>query len=54
VDDELGDVVALRRGVLGMEPRVEVEPRAVLEEDVGVAGAGNDLLEQVAGDVVGR
>ena len=54
VDDELGDVVALGSGVLGMEAGVEVEPRAVLEEDVGVARPGDDLLEEVAGDVVGR
>mgnify|MGYP003296190190 CR=1 FL=1 len=54
VNDEVGDVVALRRGVLGVEARVEVEPRAVLEEYVGVAGAGDDLLEEVARDVVGR
>ncbi len=36
VDDELGDVVTLRRGVLGVEARVEVEPGAVFQEDVGV------------------
>jgi len=39
VDDELGDVIALGRRVLGVEPDVEVEARAVLEEDVRVAGA---------------
>ena len=54
VDDQLGDVVALGRGVLRVEAGVEVEPRAVLQEDVGVAGARDDLLEQVARDVVGR
>src|SRR5206468_1232236 len=54
VDDQLGHVVALGRRVLGMEPGVEVEPGAVFQEDVRVAGAGNDLLEQVTGDVVGR
>ena len=54
VDDQVGDVVALGRGVLGMEAGVEVEAGAVLEEDVGVAGAGDDLLEEVARDVVGR
>src|SRR5215469_5331048 len=54
VDDEVGDVVALGRGVLGMEAGVEVEPRAVLQEDVGVARSGNDLLEKIASDVVGR
>jgi hypothetical protein len=40
VDDELGNVIALGRRVLGVEPGVEVEARAVLEEDVRVAGAG--------------
>src|SRR5215467_10861052 len=54
VDDELSDVIALGRRVLGVEPGVEVEARAVLEEDVRVAGAGDDLLEQVPRDVVGR
>src|SRR5262247_608959 len=54
VDDEIGDVVALGSGVLGMEPRVEVEPRPVLQEDVGIARTRDDLLEEVAGDVVGR
>jgi len=47
VDDELGDVIALGRRVLGVESGVEVEARAVLEEDVGVAGPGDDLLEEV-------
>ena len=54
VDDEIGNVVALRSGVLGVEARVEVEPRPVFEEDVGVARSRDDLLEEVAGDVVGR
>ena len=54
VDDEVGDVVALGRGVLGMEARVEIEAGAVLEEDIGVAGARDDLLEQVPRDIVGR
>ncbi len=54
VADELGDVIALGRRVLGVEPGVEVEARAVLEEDVRVAGPGDDLLEEVPRDVVGR
>src|SRR5262249_14655542 len=54
VDDELGDVIALGRRVLGVEPGVEVETRAVLEEDVRVAGAGDDLLEEVPRGGVGR
>src|SRR5262249_9622189 len=54
VDDEVRDVVALRSRVLGVEPGVEVQTSAVLQEDVGVAGAGNDLLEEIARDVVRR
>src|SRR5215472_7014346 len=54
VDDELGDVIALGRRVLGVEPGVEVKARAVLEEDVRVAAAGDDLLEKVPRGVVGR
>src|SRR5215831_6444469 len=54
VDDEVGDIVALGSGVLGMEARVEIEPRPVLQEDVGIARARDHLLEQVASDVVGR
>src|SRR5262245_58250346 len=54
VDDEIGDIVALGSGILGMEACVEVEPRPVLQEDVGIARARDDLLEEVAGDVVGR
>ena len=42
------------RGVLGVEAGVEVEARPVLQEHVGVAGARDHLLEEVAGDVVGR
>jgi hypothetical protein len=54
VDDELGNVIALRRRVLRVEARVQVETRAVLEEHVGVARTGDDFLEQVPRDVVGR
>jgi hypothetical protein len=54
VDDEIGDVVALGRRVFRVKARVEIEPRAIFEKDVGVAGAGNDLFEEVARDVVGR
>ena len=46
VADELGDVIALGRRVLGVEPGVEVEARAVLEEDVRVAGPGDDLSKR--------
>src|SRR5207249_2007544 len=54
VDHQLGDVVALRRGVLRVEAGVEVEARAVLQEHIGVAGARDDLLEQVPRDIVRR
>src|SRR4028118_1863033 len=40
VDDELDEVVALRGGVLGVTADVEVEPRAVTQEDVGGAAPG--------------
>src|SRR5262249_30212111 len=52
VDHQLLDVVALGGGVLRVEAGVEVEPRPVLEEHVGVAGAGDDLLEEIPRDVV--
>ena len=54
VDDELDHVVALGRRVLGMEPGVEVQPGAVLEEHVRVACARDHFLEEIAGDVVRR
>ena len=53
VGDQLGDVVALGRGVLGVAADVEVEPGAVAEEDVAAAAPGDDPAEQVAGDLVG-
>src|SRR4029450_4224330 len=54
VADQLGDVIALGGRVLRVEPGVEIEPRPVFEKHVRVAGAGEDLLEEVAGGVVGR
>src|SRR6267142_1826192 len=51
---ELDDVVALRRGVLGVEAGVQVQAGAVLEEHVGVAGARDDLLEEIPRDIVRR
>src|SRR3989454_1454444 len=53
VNDELGHVVAFGRRVLGVEPRVEIQARSVLEEHVRVPRARDHLLEQVARDVVG-
>jgi hypothetical protein len=52
VDDQLGDVVALGRRVLRVEPRVEVQPSAVLQEHIRVPGSRDHLLEQVPGDVI--
>src|SRR5438270_55065 len=51
---EREDVVALGGGVLRVEPGVQVQAGAVLQEHVGVAGARDDFLEQVPRDVVGR
>ena len=53
VDDEVVDRVALGRRVLGVAADVEVEPGAVLEEDVARAAPRHDPAEQVAGDLVG-
>ena len=53
VGDQLDDVVALGRGVLGVAADVEVEPGAVAEEDVAAAAPADDLAEQVAGHLVG-
>ena len=52
VDDELGEVVALGGGVLGVAADVEVEPGAVAQEDVGAAPPRDHPPEQVAGDLV--
>src|SRR5262249_4279543 len=54
VNDQLGYIVALGGRVLRVEPRVEVEPRSVLQEDIRISSAGDDLLEEVARDIVGR
>ena len=53
VHDEIGDGVALGRGVLGVAADVEVEAGAVLEEDVARPAPGDHPAEQVAGDLVG-
>src|SRR3954447_15003799 len=52
VNDELGEVVALGGRVLGVAAHVEVEPRAVAEEDVGAAPPRDHAAEQVSGDLV--
>ena len=52
VDHELADVVALGRRVLRVRADVEVEPRAVAEEDVARPAPRDDPAEEVAGDLV--
>src|SRR3546814_5516378 len=52
VGDQVHQVVALRRGVLGVGAHVEVQAGTVGEEDVGGAAPGHDAPEQVAGDLV--
>src|SRR5262249_18293959 len=52
VDDDVVDGVALRRRVLGVAADVEVEPGAVLEEDVAGAAPRDHAAEQVARDLV--
>ena len=54
VGDQLDEAVALGGRVLGVRPHVEVEPRAVAEEDVGAAAPRHHPPEQVAGNFVGR
>ena len=53
VGDQVGDLVALGRGVLGVAADVEVEAGAVLQEDVGRATPAHHPAEQVAGHLVG-
>ena len=53
VHDQVGDGVALGRGVLGVAADVEVEAGAVLEEHVGRPAPAHHPPEQVAGHLVG-
>ncbi len=53
VGHQLGDVVALGGGVLGVAAHVEVEPGPVLQEHVGRASPADHPAEQVAGHLVG-
>ena len=53
VGDEIGDRVALGRGVLGVAADVEVEAGAVLQEHVRGAAPADHPAEQVAGHLVG-
>ncbi len=52
VDDEVADRVTLGGGVLGVAADVEIEPGAVLEEDVAGPAPGHDPAEKVAGHLV--
>ena len=52
VDDEVVDGVALGRRVLGVAADVEVQPGAVLEEDVARPAPRHDPPEQVPRDLV--
>ena len=54
VGHEVVQAVALRSGVLGVAPDIQVEPGAVLEEDVGASPPGDHPTEQVTGHFVGR
>src|SRR2546425_629719 len=54
VDHQLGDVIALRRRVLRVESCVQIQPSSIFQEHIRVAGAGDDFLEEIPRDVVGR
>ena len=54
VGHEVEEIVALRRRVLRMEARVHVEAGAILQEDVRVARARDELVEEVPGEHLGR
>ena len=45
VGHEFDEVVAFRRGVLGVEARIDVQPRAVLQEDIRIPRTGDESLE---------
>src|SRR5690606_5523603 len=53
VGHDIGQRVALGSGVLGVAADVEVEPGAVLQEDVGGPPPGHDPAEQVPSHLVG-
>jgi hypothetical protein len=52
VHDEVVEAVALRCRVLGVRADVEVQPGAVLQEDVGAASPADHSAEQVPRDLV--
>ncbi len=53
VGDQLDQAVALGGRVLGVATDVEVQPRAVAQEDIGAAAPRHHPAEQIAGDLVG-
>ena len=53
VGDQLDEAVAFGGRVLGVAAHVEVQPRAVAQEDVRTAAPRHHPPEQVAGDLVG-
>ena len=53
VGDQLHEAVALGGRVLRVAADVEVQPRAVAEEDVGAAAPRHHPAKQIAGDFVG-
>ena len=53
VDDQLAQVVALPRRVLGVAADVQVQPRPVAQEHVRAAPPGDDPAEQVPRHLVG-
>jgi hypothetical protein len=54
VHDQVGDVVALGGGVLGVAADVQVEPGAVAQEHVAAAAPGDHTPEEVPGHLVRR
>src|SRR5262249_48663603 len=53
VGDQLGEVVALGGGVLGVAAHIEIQPRAVAQEHVRTAAPRHHPPEQIAGNLVG-
>ena len=53
VNDDVADLVALGRGVLGVAADVQIQTGAVFQEDVGGTAPGDHPPEQVASHFVG-
>jgi hypothetical protein len=52
VGDQLLQVIALGRRVLGVAAHIQIQPRAVLEEDIAAASPADDPSEEVSRDLV--